>query len=99
MKMTYFQRSAKKTFLQRLGSGALFWGLPSMCLELIGIPRQRLGLSLPMGSVSWTFQGDGIKTLNPSQGSSTLTWTYDGGTDQPINRVSNMDLYFRSKEV
>ena len=41
--MTYFQRSAKKTFLQRLGSVALFGGLPSMCLELIGIPRQGLG--------------------------------------------------------
>jgi hypothetical protein len=41
--MTYFQRSAKKTFLQRLGSVALFWGLPAMCLELIGIPRQGLG--------------------------------------------------------
>jgi len=38
--MTYFRRSSKKTFMQRLGATALFWGLPAMCLELIGIPRQ-----------------------------------------------------------
>jgi hypothetical protein len=42
-KMSYFQKSSKKTFLQRLGSVALFWGLPALCLELIGIPRQGLG--------------------------------------------------------
>jgi hypothetical protein len=33
----------KKTFLQRLGATALFWGLPAMCLELIGAPRQYWG--------------------------------------------------------
>ena len=42
-KMTYFQKSSKKTFPQRLRSVALFWGLPAPCLELIGIPRQGLG--------------------------------------------------------
>jgi hypothetical protein len=41
--MNYFQKSSKKTFPQRLGSVALFWGLPALCLELIGIPRQGLG--------------------------------------------------------
>jgi hypothetical protein len=41
--MRYFQKSSKKTFLQRLRDTALFWGLPSMCLELVGIPRQGLG--------------------------------------------------------
>lgn len=31
--MGYLQRSAKKTFRQCLGSVALFWGAPSLCLE------------------------------------------------------------------
>jgi hypothetical protein len=44
--MNYFQKSSKKTFLQRLGNVAVFWGLPAMCLELIGIPRQGLGSAL-----------------------------------------------------
>lgn len=44
--MGYLQRSAKKTLWQRLGSVTLFWGLPSLCLELIGIPRQGIGLVL-----------------------------------------------------
>jgi hypothetical protein len=44
--MTYFHKSSKKTFMQRLSSVALFWGLPSLCLELIGIPRQGLGTIL-----------------------------------------------------
>jgi hypothetical protein len=46
--MSYFQRSSKKTFMQRLGSVALFWGLPVLCLELIGIPRRRFGSVLPI---------------------------------------------------
>jgi hypothetical protein len=41
--MSYFQRSSKKTFAQRLGNIALFWGLPMLCLELIGLPTQGLG--------------------------------------------------------
>lgn len=44
--MTYFRKSRTKTFAQRLGSAALFWGLPSLCLELIGLPRQGLGTVL-----------------------------------------------------
>lgn len=44
--MTFFHRSSKRTFLQRLGSNAIFWGLPAMLLELIGIPRQGLGTVL-----------------------------------------------------
>lgn len=44
--MKYFQKSSKKTFVQRVGNVALFWGLPAMCLELIGIPRQGLGSAL-----------------------------------------------------
>jgi len=60
--MTYFQRSAKKTFLQRLGSVALFWGLPAMCLELIGIPRQGLG-SVLLIEVPATIVGVVVFTL------------------------------------
>ncbi len=60
--MTYFQRSAKKTFLQRLGSVALFWGLPAMCLELIGIPRQGLG-SVLLVEVPATIVGVLVFTL------------------------------------
>jgi hypothetical protein len=41
--MTYFRRSSQKTFMQRLRSTALFWGVPLLCLELIGIPRQGQG--------------------------------------------------------
>jgi hypothetical protein len=29
----------KRTFLQRLGSMALWWGIPTACLELFWIPR------------------------------------------------------------
>jgi hypothetical protein len=44
--MLHFQRSSKKTFMQRLRATAIYWGLPVMCLELIGIPRQAWGLIL-----------------------------------------------------
>jgi len=36
----------KKTFMQRFGVIAIFWGLPCICVELIGIPRQAWGLIL-----------------------------------------------------
>jgi hypothetical protein len=36
----------KKTFIQRFGVIAIFWGLPCICVELIGIPRQAWGLIL-----------------------------------------------------
>jgi hypothetical protein len=29
----------QRTFVQRLRSTALWWGLPAVCVELIGIPR------------------------------------------------------------
>ena len=38
--------SKKKTFAERLLASAFYWGLPAMCLELIGIPRQSWGLIL-----------------------------------------------------
>ena len=42
--MITFRRSPKRTFAQRLRATALFWGIPVMFLELIGIPRQAWGL-------------------------------------------------------
>lgn len=41
-------------------------------------------IPVPMASVSWTFNGDAIKTLNPSLGTQTNTWIYDGGTNPPV---------------
>jgi len=36
---TKLQVKRKLTFSQRLWRVALFWGVPMVCLELIGIPR------------------------------------------------------------
>jgi hypothetical protein len=60
--MTYFRRSSKKTFMQRLGATAIFFGLPAMCLELVGIPRQAWSLILLI-EVPATIAGVFIFTL------------------------------------
>ena len=36
--------SKKRTFAQRLRDQALFWGIPILCLELIGLPIRGISL-------------------------------------------------------
>jgi len=42
--MKYFQRTSKekRTFAQRLWRDAVYWGIPMIVLELVGIPRRLL---------------------------------------------------------
>jgi hypothetical protein len=44
------------TFAQRLWRIAVFWGVPMVCLELIGIPR-RLWATMLILAISATFVG------------------------------------------
>lgn len=37
--MPFFWKSSDKSFAQHLGSVALFWGVPVLCLEMIGVPK------------------------------------------------------------
>ncbi len=48
--------------MQRLGNVALFWGLPALGLELIGIPRQGLG-SVLLIAIPVTILGVFVFTL------------------------------------
>jgi predicted membrane protein len=52
---------SNRTFMQRLRSNTLWWGVPMLCAELIGAPRQLWGwiaiLALPgtvAGVLIWT---------------------------------------------
>jgi hypothetical protein len=38
----------KRTFVQRLRSITLWWGLPSICVELFGVPRHLWVYALPL---------------------------------------------------
>ena len=37
---------SEKTFVQRFWSTALWWGLPMLCVELIGVPKPLWGYML-----------------------------------------------------
>jgi hypothetical protein len=42
------QPSKKQTFSQRFVRATIFWGVPMVCLEFIGIPRSAWGTVLVM---------------------------------------------------
>jgi hypothetical protein len=42
------RRNKKQTFLQRFMRATVFWGIPMVCLEFIGIPRSAWGTVLVM---------------------------------------------------
>lgn len=41
----FWLTSKKRTFAQRFWHEALFWGIPVLCLELIGFPIRQMGLA------------------------------------------------------
>jgi len=42
------RRNKKQTFFQRFMRATVFWGIPMVCLEFIGIPRSAWGTVLVM---------------------------------------------------
>jgi hypothetical protein len=46
LRMPQFRLTSKnRTFAQRFRNQALFWGIPVVCLEWIGLPIRRFGLA------------------------------------------------------
>ena len=78
--MIRFRPSSNKTFWKRFRDSIIFWGLPMICLELIGAPRDVWGLVV-LFAIPGTILGLFIYTL--VEHGIIRYIQHDSGRDQP----------------
>jgi|tagenome__1003787_1003787.scaffolds.fasta_scaffold20934780_1 undecaprenyl pyrophosphate phosphatase UppP len=90
--MKYFRRTSKHkmTFAQRLAHSALYWGIPIIFLEVVGIPR-RLWLTVLVIAIPATIVGVLIEALI-EQGIVNYMDRKDPATYEPLANAKPGDM-------